>query len=134
MRVMFGFPLGLQAERVREVPQEQQERSWLYFDNNNKVVLPHSLSFFFFIQLWHNVYCRSRLIHERSLLCFSFPPTLFFEEFDAQRNRRVEKKKNFGNRRPLSELDFGSLGRPQEVYFFLLAFVLYISGFRFFFF
>lgn len=47
MRVMFGFPLGLQAERVREVPQEQQERSWLYFDNNNKVVLPHSLSFFF---------------------------------------------------------------------------------------
>lgn len=78
MRVMFGFPLGLQAERVREVPQEQQERSWLYFDNNNKVVLPHSLSFFFFIQLWHNVYCRSRLIHERSLLCFSFPPTLFF--------------------------------------------------------
>lgn len=49
MRVMFGFPLGLQAERVREVPQEQQERSWLYFDNNNKVVLPHSLSFFLFI-------------------------------------------------------------------------------------
>lgn len=93
MRVMFGFPLGLQAERVREVPQEQQERSWLYFDNNNKVVLPHSLSFFFFIQLWHNVHCRSRLIHERSLLCFSFPPTLLFEEFDAQRNRRVEKKK-----------------------------------------
>lgn len=46
----------------------------------------------------------------------------------------MEKKKNFGNRRPLSELDFGSLGRPQEVYFFLLAFVLYISGFRFFFF
>lgn len=49
MRVMFGFPLGLQAERVREVPQEQQERSWLYFDNNNKVVLPHSLSLFLFI-------------------------------------------------------------------------------------
>lgn len=68
--------------------------------------------------------------------CYVFlsPPPFFFEEFDAQRNRRVEKKNNFGNRRPLSELDFGSLGRPQEVYFFLLAFVLYISGFRFFFF
>lgn len=68
--------------------------------------------------------------------CYVFlsPPPFFFEEFDAQRNRREEKKKNFGNRRPLSELDFGSLGRPQEVYFFLLAFVLYISGFRFFFF
>lgn len=67
--------------------------------------------------------------------CYVFlpPPTPFFEEFDAQRNRRVEKK-NFGNRRPLSELDFGSLGRPREVYFFLLAFVLYISGFCFFFF
>lgn len=50
MRVMFGFPLGLQAERVREVPQEQQERSWLYFDNNNKVVSP-SLSLSFFIYL-----------------------------------------------------------------------------------
>lgn len=44
----------------------------------------HSRSPFFFFSfspLWHNEQCRSRLIHERSLLCF-------FEEFDAQRKRR----------------------------------------------
>lgn len=34
-----------------------------------------------------------------------------------------EKKKKFGNRRPLSDLDFGSLERPQGVHFFLSALV-----------
>lgn len=68
--------------------------------------------------------------------CYVFlsPPTLFFLKSLMHKGTGEWKKKTFGNRRPLSELDFGSLGRPQEVYFFLLAFVLYISGFRFFFF
>lgn len=66
---------------------------------------------------------------------FFFPPHPFFlKSLMHKGTGEWKKKKNFGNRRPLSELDFGSLGRPQEVYFFLLAFVLYISGFRFFFF
>lgn len=65
---------------------------------------------------------------------FFFPPHPFFLKSLMHKGTGEWKKKNFGNRRPLSELDFGSLGRPQEVYFFLLVFVLHISGLRFFFF
>ena len=48
---------------------------------------------------------------------------VFFEEFDAQRNMRGGGEKSLGNGRPLSDLDFGSLGKPQGVDFFLLGLV-----------
>lgn len=53
---------------------------------------------------------------------------MFFEEFDAQKNK---KEKKFGNRRPLSDLDFGSLRMPRGVHCFLwilLVFFLVFLG------
>lgn len=94
MRVMFGFPLGLQAERVREVPQEQQERSWLYFDNNNKVVLPHSLSLFLFIYP-ALAQCVLPLSFDpwKKLVMFFFPPHPFFWRVWCTKEQESGKKK-----------------------------------------